>query len=154
MTLPVPPIPAGHASLTPYLILHDCGAGLAWYQEVFGAVPILRMDMPDGKVGHAELEIGNSRIMLADEFAGIGARSPKVFGGSPMSLVLYVEDADTVVARALAAGAVLVRPVEDKFYGDRMGTVEDPFGFQWSVATHFEDVDPAELDRRARTGQA
>ena len=107
------------------------------------------MDTPNGKLGHAELQVGDSRIMLADEFPEMGAKGPRSFGGSPVNLLLYVNDCDAVFARAVAAGATVKRPLKDQFYGDRSGTVEDPFGHSWTIATHKEDVPPAEMQRRA-----
>ena len=145
----VKPIPDGYPSLTPYLIVGDGAAAIAFYEKAFGAAERLRLTTPDGKIGHAELEIGDSLIMLADEYPAHGARGPRAFGGSPVGLHHYVADVDAVVARAVAAGAKLVHPVENKFYGDRMGTIEDPFGHKWYVTTHIEDVPPDEIDRRA-----
>jgi PhnB protein len=143
------PIPDGYRNITPYLIVADGVGAIAFYQRAFGASVLLRLERPDGKIGHAELAIGDSMIMLADEYPPHEARSPAAYGGSPVGLHLYVEDADAVAARAVAAGAKLVHPVEDKFYGDRLGTIEDPFGHRWSVATHIEDVSPDEIARRA-----
>ncbi len=143
------PIPDGYRNITPYLIVADGVGAIAFYQRAFGASVLLRLERPDGKIGHAELAIGDSMIMLADEYPAHEARSPAAYGGSPVSLHLYVEDADAVAARAVAAGAKLVHPVEDKFYGDRLGTIEDPFGHRWSVSTHIEDVSPEEIARRA-----
>ena len=145
----VKPIPDGYPSLTPYLIVADGAGAIAFYEKAFGATVRLRLTTPDGKIGHAELIIGGSLIMLADEYPAHGARGPRAFGGSPVGLHHYVVDVDAVVARAVAAGAKLVDPVENKFYGDRMGTIEDPFGHKWYVTTHTEDVPPDEIDRRA-----
>jgi PhnB protein len=145
----VKPIPEGYHSVTPYLIIKGAGAAIDYYKKVFGATERMRMDGPGGTIGHAELVIGGSTIMLADEHPDMGFRSPKTLGGSPVSLVLYVEDVDTVFKRAVEAGAESRRPVENQFYGDRMGTLEDPFGHVWSVATHVEDVPPEEMQRRA-----
>jgi PhnB protein len=144
----VKPVPDGYHSLTPYLIVNDGARAIEFYREAFGAAEIMRMDAPGGKVGHAELKIGDSIIMLADECEETGQRNPQSLGGTPVSLMLYVEDVDTVVGRAVSAGAKLVRPVKDQFYGDRTGGVEDPFGHSWYVATHVEDVTPEELQRR------
>ena len=149
MSKPVKPIPDGHAALTPYLIVNGAAGAIAFYQKIFGAIELFRLAGPDGKVGHAELTINDSRIMLADEFPERGARGPASFGGSPVRLMLYVTDVDATVNRAVAAGAKLVRPVEDQFYGDRAGGLEDPFGHYWHVATHIEDVSAEELERRA-----
>jgi PhnB protein len=145
----VQPIPDGYPRVTPYLIVDDGDAAIRFYTEVLGAKERMRMGGPDGKVGHAELELGNSLIMLADEHPEMGARSPKTIGGSPVSIHTYVEDVDAVFEAALAAGATQKQPVEDKFYGDRSGGFEDPFGHGWSIATHVEDVPPDEMERRA-----
>jgi PhnB protein len=145
----VKPIPEGYHAVTPYLVIKGATAAIDYYKKVFGATERMRMDAPGGTIGHAELVIGDSTIMLADEFPDMGFRSPKTIGGSPVSLVLYVEDVDTVFKRAVGAGAKELRPVADQFYGDRMGTLEDPFGHVWSVATHTEDVSPDEMERRA-----
>jgi len=149
MPAPVQPIPEGYHSVTPYLIVHDGVQALAWYQEALGAVELFRMPMPDGTIGHAELQLGTSRLMLADEGSGGMAKSARAYGGSAVHLLLYVEDVDAAMARAVAAGARLIRPLQNMFYGDRTGVMEDPFGFQWSLATHVEDVSPEELQRRA-----
>jgi PhnB protein len=145
----VKPVPDGYHSATPYLIVDGGAKALDFYKRVFGATERMRMPGPGGKVGHAELSIGDSVIMLADEHPEMGARGPRAFGGSAVSLVLYVTDVDATVKTAVAAGAKLLRPVEDKFYGDRSGTIEDPFGHHWHVSTHKEDVPPDELARRA-----
>jgi PhnB protein len=145
----VKPIPDGYPTLTPYLIVGDGAAAIAFYQRVFGAKLRLKLDAPGGKIGHAELEIGDSLIMLADEHPEIGALSPKSVGGSPIGLHLYVEDIDAVTARAVDAGGALRHPPETKFYGDRNSTVEDPFGHRWCISTHVEDVPPEEIARRA-----
>ena len=146
--MPVKPIPDGYRTVTPYLIVADSAAAIAFYKKAFGAAERMRHTMPDGRVGHAELTIGDSMIMLADEFPEIGARAPGPAGGSPVGLHLFVEDVDAVVARATAAGAKLTRPVADQFYGDRNGSVTDPFGHVWHVTTHIEDVPPDEIARR------
>jgi PhnB protein len=145
----VGPVPEGYHSVTPYLVADGAAAALAFYERVFGARLLMRLDGPGGKIGHAEIQIGTSRLMLADEHPEMGIRGPRSIGGSPVSLVLYVPDVDAVVAAAVAAGAKLQRPVEDKFYGDRMGSIEDPFGHVWHVSTHVEDVAADELERRA-----
>jgi PhnB protein len=142
------PVPDGYHSVTPYLIVKGAARAIAFYARAFGAVELVRMAEPDGRVGHAELGIGDSRVMLADEFPEIGARGPESIGGSPVTLLQYVEDVDATVERAVAAGARLTRPVADQFYGDRSGGVTDPFGHVWFVATHVEDVAPDELERR------
>jgi PhnB protein len=143
------PIPDGYHTVSPYLIVSDGAAAIAFYQKVFGAAERMRLVRPDGKIGHAELEIGGSLIMLADESPTHEALAPGAFGGSPVSLHLYVADVDAVFARAIAAGAKEKRPVADQFYGDRNGTFEDPFGHRWHIATHIEDVAPEEIARRA-----
>jgi PhnB protein len=144
----VSPIPDGYASVTPYLIINGAKAAIEFYKTVFGATERLCLPGPDGRVAHAELEIGDSVIMLADECPERGAKSPQTYGGSPVSIHLYVNNSDQVYAKALAAGAKSIRPVENQFYGDRSGGFADPFGHQWHVATHVEDVSPAELQRR------
>ena len=150
----VKPIPDGYHSVTPYLILHDATAALEFYKKAFGAVELLRMPAPGGRIGHAEIKIGDSPVMLADENLDINARSARTIGGSPISLMVYVPNVDAVVAQAVAAGGKLVRPVADQFYGDRTGGVDDPFGFHWYIATHGEDVPPDELEKRAAKAMA
>jgi PhnB protein len=145
----VNPIPEGYPRVTPYLIVDGAAAAIDFYKSVLGAGERMRMDGPDGKVGHAELEIGNSVIMLADEHPEMDARGPKAVGGTPVSLHVYVEDADSTFESALEAGAKALRPVEDKFYGDRLGAFQDPFGHEWNVATHVEDIPPDEMSKRA-----
>ena len=145
----VKPIPDGYHAVTPYLIVNAAAAAIAFYKQVFAATERFRMNGPDGKVGHAELQIGDSVIMLADEAPQIGARSPQSLGGTPVSLLLYVEDVDAVASQLVAAGAKTLRPVQDQFYGDRSGNFEDPFGHKWTIATHTEDVPPEEMQRRA-----
>jgi PhnB protein len=145
----VKPIPDGYHSVTPYLIVADGAGAVAFYEKAFGATLRLKLDRPDGKIGHAELDIGDSVVMLADTYAGYEAWAPPHFGGSPVTLHLYVEDVDAVVSRAAAAGGKIVRPVQDQFYGDRGGAFTDPFGHVWHVATHVEDVPSDEINRRA-----
>ncbi len=145
----VKPIPDGYHSVTPYLIVADGAGAVAFYEKAFAAKLRLKLDRPDGKIGHAELDIGDSVIMLADEYAGHEAWAPPHFGGSPVTLHLYVADVDAVVSRAAAAGGKIVRPVQDQFYGDRGGAFTDPFGHVWHVATHIEDVPLDEINRRA-----
>jgi PhnB protein len=145
----VKPVPEGYHAVTPYLIVDGAAKALDFYKQVFGAKERMRMPGPGGKVGHAEINIGDSVIMLADEHPEMGARGPKSIGGSPTSIVLYVENVDATVKAAVGAGAKILRPVEDKFYGDRSGTIEDPFGHHWHVSTHVEDVSSEELQRRA-----
>ena len=147
--MPVSPIPEGYHSLTPYLIIRGAADALAYYAKAFGATELFRMPGPEGKIMHAEMQIGNSRFMLADEFPQMNALSPAHFGGTPVSLMIYIEDVDTVFARAIEAGGMEVRPVVDQFYGDRSGTLVDPFGHQWTISTHVEDVPPEEMEKRA-----
>jgi PhnB protein len=145
----VKPVPDGYSTVTPYLIVRDGAKALDFYKRAFGATEIYRLAAPDGKVLHAEMQVGNARFMLADEVPQIGARSPQALGGSPVSILLYVPEVDARVQQATAAGAKVVRPLQDQFYGDRSGTLEDPFGHVWTVATHIEDVPPGEIQKRA-----
>jgi PhnB protein len=147
--MPVKHIPDGYHTATPYLIVNDGVAAIEFYKKAFGATEVMRMPAPGGKLGHAEIKIGDSPIMLADEFPSMGAVSPKSLGGTPVSLLLYFKDADAQIAQAVAAGAKVKREVKDQFYGDRSGTVEDPFGHVWTVATHKEDLSPEEMNKRA-----
>jgi PhnB protein len=149
MSNEVKPIPDGYHSVTPYLVVGDGARAIEFYKEAFGATELFRMDGPGGKIHHAEIRIGDSNIMLADEHPEMNARSPQTLGGSPVSLMLYVTDVDATVGKAVEAGAKLLRPVADQFYGDRTGGVEDPFGHAWYIATHVEDVAPEELQKRA-----
>lgn len=144
----VKPIPDGYGTVTPYLIVADAAGAIAFYKQAFEATERMRLAAPDGKIGHAALLIGDSVIMLADEHPEMGALSPSTVGGSPVGLHLYVADVDAVAARAVAAGGKLLHPVEDKFYGDRNGTIADPFGHRWYISTHVEDVPPEEIARR------
>lgn len=144
-------IPEGYEGATPYLIVNGAAKALEFYKKAFGATEIMRMPAPGGRVGHAEIKIGNAIIMLADEFPEMNHRSPQSFGGTPVSMLVYVQDVDTFVKRAVAAGAKAVTAVENKFYGDRSGSLEDPFGHQWHFATHVEDVPPDEMAKRAET---
>ena len=149
MTMNVKPIPEGYHSVTPYLIVSGASDAIAFYKKALGAQEVMRLADPGGKVHHAEIKIGDSRIMLADEHPELQALSPKTVGGSPVSIHLYVEDVDAAVERAVAAGAKLVRPVADQFYGDRVGGIEDPFGYRWFIATRKEDLTMDEIRRRA-----
>jgi len=142
------PIPDGYPRVSPYLIIDGAAAAIDFYISVLGAEERMRMPGPDEKIGHAELAIGESLIMLADEFPEMGARSPKSIGGSPVIIHVYVEDVDATVALAVKSGATVTRPVEDKFYGDRGGEVVDPYGHRWSIATHVEDLTPEEMELR------
>jgi PhnB protein len=143
------PIPEGYHTATPYLIIKDAAKAIEFYKKAFGAKEMMRMSQPDGRIGHAEIKIGDSPIMLADEFPEMGARSPQSLGGSSVSILLYVEDVDAFANQAVAAGTKVVRAVKDQFYGDRSGSFEDPFGHQWHIATHVEDVAPEEMHKRA-----
>ncbi|MDB5697712.1 MAG: hypothetical protein JWN69_516 [Alphaproteobacteria bacterium] len=143
----VSPIPSGYHSVTPYLIVDDAAAAIAFYREAFGATEVLRLPMGD-RIGHAEVKIGDSQVMLSDEWPHMGMLGPVKRGGTSVSLSLYVTDVDLAFARALAAGAREERPVQNQFYGDRIGTLVDPFGHRWSLATHIEDVAPEEIQRR------
>ncbi len=144
----VKPIPDSYPRVTPYLIVDDANAAIDFYVAVLGAEERMRMPGPDDRVGHAELSIGDSMIMLADEFPDMGALSPKSVGGSPVTIHVYVEDVDATVALAVKAGATITRPVEDKFYGDRGGEFLDPYGHRWSIASHVEDLSPEEMQQR------
>jgi PhnB protein len=144
----VKPIPDDYPQLMPYLIVDGASEAIDFYKAVFGADERMRMGGPDGKVGHAELEIGDAIVMLADANPGMGMQHPSAIGGTPVTLHLYVEDADTTFDRAVQAGAKPLRPMEDRFYGDRSGQFEDPYGHRWNVATHVEDVSEEEMQRR------
>jgi PhnB protein len=144
----VNPIPEGYPRVMPYLHVSGGAEAIDFYTKVLGASERMRMPGPDGKIGHAELELGDSIIMLADEAEEVGALAPRTVGGTPVTIHTYVEDVDTTFRAALDAGATSVRDPEDQFYGDRNGTFEDPFGHRWSIATHVEDVAPEEMERR------
>jgi len=145
--MPVKPIPEGYHTVTPYLIVKDAARALEFYKKVFAAKELMRFEMGD-RIGHAEIKIGDSIIMLADEFPDMGYRSPQSYGGSSVGLAIYVPDVDTLAKQIVAAGAKEMRPVKDQFYGDRSGTFEDPFGHVWTIATHKEDLSPEEVQRR------
>jgi PhnB protein len=142
-------IPKGYHAVTPYLSVKGAADAIAFYKKAFGAKEVMRMPGPTGTIGHAEVQIGDSRIMLADEFPEMNFRSPRSVGGTPVNIHLYVPDADKAAKKAVAAGAKLLRPVADQFYGDRGGSVEDPFGHIWHVATHVQDLSMKELKKRA-----
>ena len=142
-------IPEGYRSVTPYLIVQGAARAIDFYKAAFDAKERMRVNQADGRIGHAEITVGDSMIMLADEFPEHGIRSPRSLGGSPVTIHLYVEDVDATVARAVAAGAQITRTVQNQFYGDRSGSVTDPFGHVWSVSTHQEDVSAEEIERRA-----
>ena len=144
------PIPDGYHSVTPYLIIKGAADAIEFYKKAFGASELFRFAGPEGKIGHAEIKIGDSPIMLADEYPEIGYKSPQSLGGSPVSIMIYVEDVDTIFDRAITAGGKVQQPVKDQFYGDRLGTLEDPFGHVWHVSTHKEDVSVEEMERRAK----
>jgi PhnB protein len=150
--MPVKPIPEGYHTVTPYLIVKDAVRALEFYKKIFSAKELMRFEM-GGKIGHAEIKIGDSIIMLADEFPEMGHRSPKSLGGSPVGLAIYVPDVDTLAKQFVAAGAKEIRPVKDQFYGDRSGTFEDPFGHLWTIATHKEDLTSEEIHKRFKAGQ-
>ena len=141
-------IPEGYRTATPYLIVNGAANAIEFYQRAFGATEMLRMADPQGRIGHAEIRIGDSVIMLADEHPTMGYRSPRALGGSSVSILLYLEEVDAVFERATKAGAKVLRPVANQFYGDRSGTVEDPFGHSWTIATHIEDVSLEEMQKR------
>jgi PhnB protein len=145
----VNPIPEGYPRVIPYLHVDGAVEAIDFYTSVLGATERMRMAAPDGKLGHAELQLGDAVIMLADEFPGMGASGPKAVGGTPVTIHVYVEDVDATFDRAMKAGAKEVSPVTDQFYGDRSGQFEDPFGHRWNVASHVEDVSPEEMGRRA-----
>ena len=145
----VQPIPKGFHSVTPYLIVKGASQALDFYKKALGAKELFRMASPSGEIGHCEFKIGDSIIMMADEQIEMGAKSPESFGGSPVSLMIYVKNVDSTIEQAIAAGATLIRPVENQFYGDRSGIIKDQFGHSWNIATHIEDVSPKELSKRA-----
>lgn len=144
----VKPIPDGYHSVTPYLIVKGAADAIEFFRNAFNAIEIMRLGGPDGKVMHAEIQIGDSRIMLADEHPEMNALAPQSPGSAGVGICLYVENVDEIVARAIDAGATMQRPLQDQFYGDRSATMEDPFGHVWTVATHIEDVPPEEINRR------
>ncbi|HEX3229566.1 MAG TPA: VOC family protein [Pyrinomonadaceae bacterium] len=146
----VKPIPEGYHSVTPYLIIRGATEAIEFYKKAFGATELLRFPAPEGKIGHAEIKIGDSPIMLADEHPDMGYKGPQTLNGSPVSIMIYVEDVDATFKQAVGAGATVKDAVTDKFYGDRMGTVIDPFGHVWHVATHKEDVSVEEMLQRAK----
>ena len=147
--MPVSPIPKGYHSVTPYLILKDAAAAIEFYKKAFGAVELFRMEAPEGKIGHAEIKTGDSPVMLADEYPDMGFHSPKSLGGTPVNLMIYVDDVDKIYPQAISAGGKEMRPLQDQFYGDRSGTLTDPFGHVWTISTHVEDVSEEEMAKRA-----
>jgi PhnB protein len=148
------PIPEGYQTITPYLAVHDAAEAIEYYKKAFDAKERVRMDAPGGKIGHAELEIGDSLVMLSDPFPQASTRTPSELGGTSASIFMYVEDVDAVVKKAVDEGATITMEVSDQFWGDRFGSVKDPFGHMWSIATHVEDVSPEEMAERAKTAMA
>jgi len=144
----VNPIPDGYHNITPYLVIKGAATAIDFYKKVFGAVEVMRMPQPDGRVGHAELKFGDSHVMLADEFPEMSVVGPQTLGNTSVGILLYVDDCDAVFNRAVALGAKVEKPLVDQFYGDRTGTVIDPFGHKWTIGTHKEDVSPEEMKRR------
>jgi PhnB protein len=153
MAGPVKAIPEGYHTVTPYLVVHDAAKAIDFYKRAFDATELFRMEGPPGKIGHAELQIGDSKIMLADEM-GAGAGSPKSVGGTTGGIFLYVKDVDSAFNKAVSAGAKVDMPLADQFWGDRYGKLSDPFGHSWSMATHKEDVAPEEMKKRMQTAMA
>ena len=154
MSTSVKPIPEGYHSVTPYLAVDDAAQAIEYYKKAFGAKERARMEAPDGKIGHAEVEIGDSLVMLSDPFPHATTRPPKELGGTSGSVFMYVEDVDAVVKKAVDEGATITMEVADQFWGDRFGTITDPFGHVWSIATHVEDVPPEEMAERAKAAMA
>lgn len=154
MQTKVKPVPDRYHSVTPYLFIKDAARAIEFYKSAFGAAEEMRMEAPGGKIGHAELRIGDSLVMLADEFPEMNAHSPQTIGGSPVMIHLYVENVDTVVAKAIELGAKTLQPIKDQFYGDRSGSIIDPFGHLWNIATHKEDLSPEEMKQRAAKAMA
>jgi PhnB protein len=150
----VKPIPEGYHTATPYLAVDDAAEAIEYYKKAFGAKERGRMETPDGRIGHAEIEIGDSVVMLSDPFPQATTRTPKELGGTSASVFMYVEDVDAVVKQAVAAGATVTMEVADQFWGDRFGSFTDPFGHSWSIATHVEDVPPEEMAERAKAAMA
>ena len=148
----VKPIPEGYHTATPYIICKGASDAIAFYKKAFGAVEVMRMAGPDGKIGHAEIKIGDSHIMLADEHPAMNIYSPQHYGGSPVAVLLYVENADSTVNKAVGAGAKIIKPLKDEFYGDRAGMISDPFGHQWYIHTHIKDVSMEEMHKATSGG--
>jgi PhnB protein len=150
----VKPIPEGYRTVTPYLAVDDAAEAIEYYKKAFGATERVRMEAPGGKIGHAELEIGDSLVMLSDALPQFSTRPPNELGGTSVSVFMYVEDVDAVVKQAIDAGATVTMEIADQFWGDRFGSVQDPFGHLWSIATHVEDVPPEEMAERAKAAMA
>lgn len=148
--MPVHHIPEGYHSVTPYLVVDGAARAIDFYTQAFGATEVMRMPGPGGRIGHAEIKIGDSHVMLADEHPEQGHRGPKSIGGTPVGIMIYVPDVDSMFRKAISLGATETRPVEDQFYGDRSGSLTDPFGHNWMISTHIEDVSPEEMDRRMK----
>ncbi|HEY3106694.1 MAG TPA: VOC family protein [Gaiellaceae bacterium] len=148
------PIPEGYNTVTPYLAVGDAAAAIEYYTKVFGAKETVRMDGPEGMIAHAELDIGDSKIMLSDPFPQASTKPPKELGGTSASIFMYVEDVDAIVKKAVDAGGTITMEVQDQFWGDRYGSITDPFGHSWSIATHVEDVPPEEMEERAKAAMA
>jgi PhnB protein len=148
------PVPDGYHTVTPYLTVENAAEAIEFYKRAFGAKESVRMTAPDGSIGHAELQIGDSRVMLSDPFPQSQVQPPSVVGGTTASVFLYLEDVDAIFKRAVDAGATVAMPLEDQFWGDRFGTVTDPFGHVWSMATHVEDVPPEEIEERGKAAMA
>ena len=148
------PIPEGYSTISPYLAVDDAAEAIAYSKKAFGAQETVRMDAPDGKIGHAELKIGDSHVMLSDPFPQASTTPPKELGGTSASIFMYVEDVDAVVQKAVDAGATVTMEVEDQFWGDRFGSITDPFGHIWSIATHVEDLTPEEIEERGKAAMA
>jgi PhnB protein len=148
------PIPEGYSTISPYLAVDDAAEAIAYYKKAFGAEETVRMDAPDGKIGHAELKIGDSHVMLSDPFPQASTTPPKELGGTSASIFMYVEDVDAVVQKAVDAGATVTMEVDDQFWGDRFGSITDPFGHIWSIATHVEDLTPEEIEERGKAAMA
>ena len=148
MTSKTKPIPDDYRGATPYLCCKDAARAIEFYKQALGAKELMRLPEPSGRIGHAEIKIGDAVIMLSDEYPEMGVRSPQALGGSPVAIHIYVEDVDATAKQAVTAGAKLLRPVADQFYGDRSGTLEDPFGHRWFIATRREDVSPEEMRKR------
>jgi len=148
------PIPEGYSTISPYLAVDDAAEAIEYYKKAFGAEETERMEAPDGKIGHAELKIGDSHVMLSDPFPQASTTPPKELGGTSASIFMYVEDVDAVVQKAVDAGATVTMEVEDQFWGDRFGSITDPFGHNWSIATHIEDLTPEEIEERGKAAMA
>ena len=148
------PIPEGYSTISPYLAVDDAAEAIAYYKKAFGAEETVRMEAPDGKIGHAELKIGDSHVMLSDPFPDASTTPPKELGGTSASIFMYVDDVDAVVQKAVDAGATVTMEVDDQFWGDRFGSITDPFGHSWSIATHVEDLTPEEIEERGKAAMA